>query len=330
MPTVKPGVYSMEDAIRLGLITPELPAAKSGTNPIHLALPDPARAPSAKEAAKPIAGTRRGRRTNPGSWTELRQLAEMFNDAQEVRVAFENRIGMSADGKERKNIATVDAYVFEPLLQRYKEAETLLAREMTECYRVTVPDQVRKWQESTAGIGDHTLARLLGITGDPRMAHPKHWEVTLNPAEGEPKRILVEGAPHARSIGQLWQYCGHGAPKRKPVKDSPEAQAVLMSNGSPDAKKLVYLMAAAQVKTNAKNGSGYRDVYDAVKDKYLDRTHTSDCAGGFFNNMYVKCKTGPDKAYAVAGDPFQKSHVHAIALRITGKEILRDLWLAAE
>jgi hypothetical protein len=32
--------------------------------------------------------------------------------------------------------------------------------------------------------------------------------------------------------------------------------------------------------------------------------------------------------YALKGDPYQPSHVHAMALRHTGKEILKDLWLA--
>jgi hypothetical protein len=222
---------------------------------------------------------------------------------------------------------------------------------------VTVPEGVRRWQEETAGIGESTLARLLGITGDPRMAYPKHWEGTGS------DRHLVEDEPHERMLSQLWQYCGHGAPKNRNVKGDARA---LMANGQPDAKKLIYLLSTAQVKTNAKGGSGYRHVYDRVKAKYELRNHSVDCAGGYSGALYVKCKTHPVQTtdieipdgsadlfasdilgaepehpgtvnkrlgqklgYAQAGDPFQPSHRHAIALRHTGKEILRDLWLVA-
>jgi hypothetical protein len=110
-----------------------------------------------------------------------------------------------------------------------------------------------------------------------------------------------------------------------------------MHNGRPDAKKLVWMMAGAQVKTTAKGGGGYRWLYDETKAKYAEKVHSKDCTGGYSGPLYVKCKThrDPDAApdakpgYALEGDPFQPSHVHAIALRRVGKEILRDLWLAA-
>lgn len=307
--------------------------------------------------------------------------AEAFADAQNARIAFENKFGQSVDGKERRNAATVDPDAFGPVLELYKESEERLRGEMVACYRVTVPAAVRRWQEETAGIGESTLARLLGAIGDPRMAYPRHWEGSGSAKDGEPQplgemldaadllsldrgttaarigvgRHLVDDEPHPRSIGQLWQYCGHGAPKNRDVKGN---AAALMANGRPDAKKLVWMMASAQVKTNAKGGSGYRHVYDAVKAKYSEKVHSVPCTGGYSGSLYVKCKTHlltpddvvaqfqneleddaamaefldskkPRKGYAEAGDPYQPSHIHAIALRLTGKEILRDLWLAA-
>jgi hypothetical protein len=257
------------------------------------------------------------KRTNPGSYTELRMWAEAFVDAQEARIRFEN--------KQRSGTVARDA--FASTVAAYAGEEERLRKEMVACYRVTVPEGIRRWQEETAGIGESTLARLLGITGDPKTAFPRHWE-----GSGPGERHLVDGEPFQRTVGQLWQYCGHGAPKNREVKGN---AAALMHNGSPDAKKLVYLMAAAQVKTNAKGGSGYRWVYDREKDKYKEKVHSVPCSGGFSGALYVKCKTrapeaeGGKPGYAQAGDPFQPSHVHAIALRHTGKEILRDLWLAS-
>jgi hypothetical protein len=308
--------------------------------------------------------TARRKRTNPGSYAELRMWAEAFADAQAARVAFE--------AKDRSG--TVETEAFGPVVELFAEAEKRLENELAACYRMTVPDSVRRWQEESAGIGEHTLARLLGAVGDPRMAYPKHWEGTGS------GRHLVEDEPHERLVSQLWQYCGHGAVKNRDVKGD---AAALMKNGRPDAKKLVYLMAAAQVKSNAKGGTRYRPVYDAVKKKYDGKVHSKDCTGGYSGNLYVKCKTHvpdgglldtaqsteevaqwagrrqlaleeadlrnahpldlfrsdpvdepaagrkPKLGYALAGDPYQPSHKNAIALRHTGKEILRDLWLVA-
>jgi hypothetical protein len=286
------------------------------------------------------------KRTNPGSYAELRMWAEAFADAQAARIAFEN--------KERSGTIATEA--LGPVVDLYEDAEKRLEKELLACYRVTVPESVQHWARETAGIGEHTLARLLGITGDPRMAYPRHWEGTGS------DRHLVDDEPHPRMLSQLWQYTGRGAPKNRDVKGD---AAALMRNGRPDAKKLAYLMAAAQVKSNAKGGTGYRHVYDRVKAKYLLKVHSVKCEGGFSGALYVKCKThpvDPDSVavpallgkraagtdpvtvtaartgaekkllrlgYAEEGDPYQPSHVHAIALRHTAKEILRDLWLTA-
>jgi hypothetical protein len=247
--------------------------------------------------------------------------AEAFADAQENRIAFENR----------DRSGTVELEAFGAVLALFAEAEERLRKEMIACYQVTVPQGIRDWQQATAGIGESTLARLLGIVGDPRTAYPKHWEGSGNASDGQAGRHLVQDPPHERTIGQLWQYCGHGRVKNREVKGD---AAALMANGQPDAKKLVYLMAAAQVKTNAKGGSGYRHVYDETKAKYAEQVHLSECKGGFSGALYVKCKTHPagspggKPGYAQAGDPFQKSHVHTMALRYVGKEILKALWLA--
>lgn len=250
------------------------------------------------------------RRTTPGSYAELRMWAEAFADAQQFRIVFEN--------KDRSGQVPTDALA--GTIDIYREAEERLRKEMTACYRATVPARLLQWQEESAGIGEATLARLLGITGDPRRGLPQHWA-----GEGR-NRVLVPGEPFDRTVGQLWQYCGVGARKNREVKGD---AAALMANGSPDAKKLVYLLAQSQVKSNAKGGAAYRHVYDQVKAKYAEKVHAYECPGGYFNALYVKCKTGKDKAYAQAGDPYQPSHVNAIALRIVGKEILRDIWRTA-
>lgn len=282
------------------------------------------------------ARARTPKRVNAGSWEELRMWAEAFDSAQRQRMAFKN--------KERAG--TVDMEPFGPVTDLYVEAENRLGRELLGCYRVTVPDGIKAWQQATPGIGEHTLARLLGITGDPLMAYPSHWDGT------GPGRILVADPPHARMISELWQYCGVGAQRNRKVKGD---AAALMANGSPDAKKLLWLMAVSQVKTTAKAGSAYRGLYDETKQRYALKTHSGPCPGGWSGTQFVKCKVtldgqpvkrervagadsdaapvrvtaGQNIRYADMGDPFQKSHLHAIALRHVAKRIVRDLWLAA-
>lgn len=252
---------------------------------------------------------RKNERSNPGSYAELKMWAETLNDAIDTRVRFQNR--------ERS--ATVPAEAFAATVKAYQASEESIRRELERCYRATVPARVLAWQEESKGVGGPTLARILGVTGDPRLAHPMHWEGT-----GE-SRVLVAGEPHLRTVSQLWRYCGVGPVKNRQVKGD---AAALMANGSPQAKKLVYLLAESQVKGRGR----YRPLYDETKERYAGRVHTADCEGGWSGSLYVKCKVKEADGttrYAKAGDPFQKSHVNAIAYRRIGKEILRDLWVAA-
>lgn len=62
----------------------------------------------------------------------------------------------------------------------------------------------------------------------------------------------------------------------------------------------------------------YRAVYNNRRAETFDRVHDKPC---------VRC--GPSGNPAEAGSPWSKTHQHADALRIVGKEILADLWKAA-
>jgi hypothetical protein len=106
--------------------------------------------------------------------------------------------------------------------------------------------------------------------------------------------------------------------------------------------------------------------YLTEKAKYSLRVHPGPCSGGFVpagpgKVVFAKCKVRPSTVfadthqatdgrqvspskldpnthlvrdgktyYAQAGDPYSPGHVNAIALRHLGKEILKQLWLAAE
>lgn len=153
------------------------------------------------------------------------------------------------------------------------------------------------------GIGERTVARLFGEIGHPILAFPCHWE---EGGEGEDKKILVADDPFMRRMSDLWSYCGHGDPARKRRTGITQEEAFAL--GSPLAKSLVYLLADIAMKNpggitstgKVKERSPYRSVYDTKKAHYVENR--------------------PE---------WTPGHRHAAALRVTGKEILRDLYNAA-
>jgi len=262
------------------------PGHKSSETQLLPAGSDPSPTTPARSDATP-------RRNTPG-WLELRLWAEMFDDAQKARIAQTNRA-------ERGG---VDPDIYEPHLERIRIAEHQCGLSMRRTYRRVVPAPIVAWQKASNGIGEHLLARLLGQIGDPVWATPHHWEGT------GAARVLVTDPPFQRTVGQLWQYCGHGASSRKTKGMS---AADLAAMGNPSTKMILHLLAEACMKTRS---SPYRLVYEEQRTATTDKTHTVEC---------VRC--GPSGKPAAEGSPWSLGHQHAHALRIVGKEILRDLWI---
>lgn len=238
--------------------------------------------PPAGSPSGPLDPTRLGAASIPqssGGWAELRLLAEMFEDAQKARIACTNRVGSSS----------IDPDLTEGLVAALKSTEAEMGKALRAQYRRSVPEPIRQWQDVTRGIGEHMLARLLGVIGHPVLAQPYHWE-----GEGA-ERVLVADPPFRRNVAKLWAYCGHGDPGRKRAKGmNADAAAAL---GNPRAKMLTHLLAEAVIKSS---NADYRAVYD---DR---RNHTAE-----------------------AHPEWTKGHSHNDALRVVGKHILRDLWVAS-
>lgn len=232
----------------------------------------------------------------PDGWLELRIWAEMFEDAQKARIAATNRA-------ERGG---VDPDVYSAYTDVLVAAEKTCGLHMRKCYRRVVPPAIVEWQKATAGIGEHLLSRLLGHLGHPIWTTPHHWE-----GAGQ-ARVLVTDPPFERTVGQLWQYCGHGAPGRAKKGASADDLAAL---GSPKLKMIVHLCAEACMKART---SPYRLVYEQTRLAVADKVHTVEC---------VRC--GPSGKPAQPGTPWSPGHQHAHALRIVGKELLRDLWIVS-
>lgn len=189
----------------------------------------------------------------------------------------------------------VDEALYLPQLDALAIAEKEMGKAMRAEYRRAVHDPIRQWQKNTVGIGEHLLARLLGAIGHPVHAQPHHWEraptVTDVDSKDVGKRVLIADPPFDRTVAQLWAYCGHGDPTRKRrVGMSWEDGARL---GSPRAKMIVHLLAESCMKQMS---SPYRPIYEKARLEYDTR------------------------------EGWTKAHQHAAALRLVGKEILRDLW----
>ena len=243
--------------------------------------------PTAKNVALPISHA-------PSGWDELRLCAELFNRLQTTRIAMGNML------------THTDSDLFAPMFADMMAAEKKARKHLRDCYRRVVPPSLRQMQINSRGLGEDMFARILGHLGDPYVAIP-HWWL----GKGD-DRVLMQGEPYVRTIGQLWQYAGHGAPSRRTKNMSAEALAAL---GSPMVKKLIYMQADCCVKV--KGGGPYRDIYDEAKAAAEDNVHSVEC---------VRC--GPSGKPKQPGTPWSKGHKHAHALRIVGKHILRDMWLA--
>lgn len=231
-----------------------------------------------------------------GGWLELRIWAEMFDDILKQRIAATNRA-------ERGG---VEPAIYEPHLEMLRHAENECRKDMVRCMRRVVPPELLRWQKLTIGIGEPMFARLLGHLGHPVHALPHHWEGT-----GSARRLVAD-EPYDRTLAQLWQFCGHGAPGR-PRRGMTATE--LAALGNPTLKMLVHLNAEMCMKQSR---SPFRTVYDEAKTAAADKLHTVEC---------VRC--GPSGKPAQPGTPWSKGHIHAHALRITGKEILRELWFVA-
>ena len=231
------------------------------------------------------------------AFDQLRVYAECLADAMEHRKAVANRL----------RSGTVDEAISIGLLENLESTEKLLRKGLRGSLRKAAPEIVA-WIKSDAakGIGEETVARLIGVVGHPLIARPHHWE-----GEGD-KRKLVADPEYKRSVSQLWSYCGHGDPTRRRRKGMSVEEAFGL--GSPRAKTLVYLCAESAVKAGLRKLEG------------ADATFTPDSreAVSGYGQVYLD-----RRIHTWERDDWTPGHKHADALRIVGKRILRDLWIAA-
>lgn len=283
---------------------------------------------------------------------ELRIWAESFEDAQDHRNRLMNRLGLRADGTEQTTGARVPPALFEQLVAPLRAQEHVIALAMRGCYRRVAPPGVVEWQKQMFGIGEHLLARFLGSLGHPRIAAPFHWE-----GEGEDRKLIPD-LMFERTLRQLWAYCGHGDPGRKKRKGMSAEEAFTL--GNPRCKMLVHLLAVASMKCRVEPSASAAAIEPAADPADLtepetpspspdqstaattakDRSAGRDSSVGQPNGNPSATSCAADRRYRsiydearvkyADRDGWTPGHQHAAALRLVGKEILRDLWVASE
>jgi hypothetical protein len=276
-----------------------------------------------------------------GGYDELRMWAEMFADIDQEYTRQSNRVGVNGDGEIVRPL-NVDAGPYIVHLQALKALRHQIGLDLVRCYRKTVPPSVIAWQRAEKGVGEHLMARLLGHLGPVDVATPKAWadNQAFDPSKpssrtDNPKRVLIDQEPYRRSVSQLWAYCGVGDPTRK--KRTGMSQEDAFKLGNPRLRTILWLIVdhvcmepgrdIKELMASEDFGLGwvsdakrrYRRIYEERRAETVKREHAGPC---------VRC--GPSGKPAPDGSPWSKGHQHADALRIVGKEILRDLWLAAE
>lgn len=273
---------------------PDLPASQASSDAQSMA----AGGDHARSGSATTSGVSEPKASSSLADPLLSLLADVREDAQRNRIANENRLRhlTRTEADEDGEVRGLGLDERHPDVARLAALVDMLA-DVEHHATLNLNRRMRQhplgpWLKQQKGVGHGTLpARLLAILGDPYV----------NVATGE-----------VRTVSQLWSYCGHGDATRKRRKGM--SQAELLAMGHPDAKKILHLIAESTMKS----GGPYREVYDARKAATEDREHATEC---------VRC--GPSGKPALPGSPWSNAHRHADALRIVGKEILRDLWLEA-
>jgi hypothetical protein len=250
-----------------------------------------------------------------GDFDILRVFAESYEDVQRTRIGIRHRI----DTKAIPVDPVADA------LASLDESEKKLKLAMRRAFRRAAPE-VRAWVLQTPGVGEHLMARLLGVIGHPVIATPYHWE-----GEGDNRRLIAD-QPYLRSVSQLWSYCGHGDPTRRRRKGMAADEATAL--GNPRAKMLVHLIAEGTMK--CVGGQSRGESHSAVAPDAPEVTDGGATSRPQPNDLAPRRRSPYRDVYELARARYEGEdkwandlHRHNSALRVTGKAILKDLWIAA-
>lgn len=232
----------------------------------------------------------------------IRLIADQVDDLELARKAIDSRI--RSLHIERGGIFSSDDLRVRLLAQAQliKEAEALAVRDLTRAMRA---HPLAGFIRAHRGIGEKTVARLLGIIGDPL------WR---------PDQKTGEMVP--RSVAQLRSYCGLGdaAAQRR--------QRGVKLNYNTKAQVRVHVIADAAIKTRCENCQ----TAGAKVDESGWIAPAADCVcredGRTYRAIYDDSRIY-EGSRTDEGAAETDGHRHNRALRKVKKAFLRDLWTYA-
>lgn len=184
------------------------------------------------------------------AWARLTIAADQVDDVERLRIASENRLRALTEAVEipsagividKAGKGTPEATALEAQVEALRGAEMVAVRELRRSMRA---HPLGEWCKEVHGVGEKSLARLLGVIGDPANR--------FDPETGE----IVP-----RTVSQLRSYCGYGDAAAQRRKRG------VQSNWNAEARKRLYVIAECLMKQRQ---SPYRVVYDDAREKYAD------------------------------------------------------------
>lgn len=313
---VKAGTYTMEEARRLGLIDSELAD-----------LQEPRVATEAKGDTAPRVRVKRQYVSTWGNLPLLRMTVEGLRDATTARISAVHRA-------ERGGVA--DKHQQEAIKAPALALENEYRRLLIDTYQKNVPTVIQDWAAEIPGLASGALfPSIIALIGNPRAAHPYKW-VPGREVGSKDDRVLVEdGEPYARSLRQLWQWCGCGdpmlAPKFVSTKDD-QFLKLRMGKRTTLRPRLYTFTSYLQRQSGNSNvaGSKYGKLLAEAKADGLTKVHTVQCQNKKRPPMSSNgCGTVANPEQGAPGTPWRPGHAQAHSHRIVQKEFLRDLWEVA-
>lgn len=223
-------------------------------------------------------------------------LAETVFDLEKTRIGNSNRLAIltktepDEDGVQRGFGLSELHPAVQQLQGLVTGLEQLEAQAVRELEKAMKRHPLGPWVAKQNGIGLKTVARLLAVIGDP------YW----NTADNKP-----------RTVSQLWAYSGYH------VFSSGQAarrQKGVQANWSTQAKTRTYLIAESCIKRYVRA--------TCPGDEHKVVTHAEDCACSPFRKVY-----DARRAHTVVSNPdWTDGHRHNDAIRVTAKEVLKELW----
>ena len=209
----------------------------------------------------------------------LRFATSCFEDARRDVVRIKLRIDAAG-----KNEWTDPA--LEQALKAAEQFRDSQERMMVRVYRNVAPPAIRAFQQSTIGLGEPGMARLVSVFGDFRT-YTRAWWVD---GDNEDKRqLMTEDTPRSLGVRDAYAYAGMGDPDRKRRKGEDGTTA-----GSPRAKDAAWQVANAIINHRR---SPYREHYDKTRARY-----------------------------AITHEDWTDNHSHLNALKLVAKAVLKDIW----